>query len=161
MTRAIIPGKRLFKPFVYQQQALPIERPVALYIRQSSQVQVKKNVRSTQLQDEEMHTRLTGIGFTSILKIEIDQGISGQKRRDQREGLDQLYRLAESGAIGAVAAYDASRWYRDPTHVEYNQFITLLVTHNLPAILFDEENGVRVYLWAMSLSREQVRKKFW
>src|SRR5947209_9776237 len=118
--RKFDPDKHLFKPFVYQPQELPIDRPVALYIRQSSEGQVKHNIQSLILQDEEMGMRLETVGFTAIIKIDIDQGMSGQKRKDEREGLASVYRLAELGEIGAVAAYDASRWYRDQTHTEYN-----------------------------------------
>ena len=158
--RKFNPDKKLFKPFTYQPQELPIDKPVALYIRQSSDAQVKYNIQSLILQDEEMGNRLGIVGFRNVIKIDIDQGMSGQKRRDERKGLDNLYKLAEGGLIGAVAAYDASRWYRDQTHTEYNEFIQVLIRYNLPAILFDEDNGIRVYWPHRQTDMDALREEF-
>ncbi|MGZ3616984.1 MAG: hypothetical protein ACXWOL_08995 [Ktedonobacteraceae bacterium] len=71
-----------------------------------------------------------------------------------------MYKLAEGGLIGAVAAYDASRWYRDQTHTEYNEFIQVLIRYNLPAILFDEENGIRVYWPHRQTDMDALREEF-
>ena len=158
--RDINPEKRLFKPFVYTQETLPIDKPIALYIRQSTDTQVKKNVQSTLLQDVEMNTRLEVVGFCSIIKIATDQGVSGQKRRDEREGLDHLCTLIEQGKIGAVAGYDASRFFRDLTHVYYAEFIQLLVKYSIPCILFDEENGLRVYWPNRATDMDTLREEF-
>lgn len=160
MARHIDPEKHLLKPFVYEQQALPIDKPVAQYIRQSTDGQVKHNIQSLILQDEEMGVRLSTVGFGSIIKIDIDQGLSGQKRRDERKGLDHIYTLAETGQIGAVAAYDASRFYRDTTHVWYNDFIQLLITYNIPAILYDEEQGIRVFWPNRQQDMDALREEF-
>ncbi|MGZ3616985.1 MAG: hypothetical protein ACXWOL_09000 [Ktedonobacteraceae bacterium] len=75
--RRFNPDKRLFKPFVYQPQELPIDKPVALYIRQSTEAQRKYNIQSLILQDEEMGNRLGIVGFRNVIKIDIDQGMSG------------------------------------------------------------------------------------
>jgi DNA invertase Pin-like site-specific DNA recombinase len=166
--RRISPNKKLFKPFTYQQQTLPIHRPVALYIRQSTENQVKENKSSYVLQDEEMGERLDIVGFTSILKIDTDQGKSGQvmKERDgemamlEREGLDYLEHLIKTGKIGAVAAYDASRFYRDATHVFYAQFIQLLIKYDIPVILYDEENGIRVFWPNRQQDMDALREEF-
>ena len=64
MSRNIDPNKKLLKPFVYEQQALPIDKPVAQYIRQSTDGQVKNNIQSLILQDEEMGARLSTVGRT-------------------------------------------------------------------------------------------------
>ena len=92
-----------------------------------------------------------------IIKIEADQGKSGQKLRFQREGLDALYRMIEKGEAGAVAAYDASRLWRDQTHVWYNDFIQMCVKYHIPVFMFN-----RVY-WPnsqqdMDVLREEFRQ---
>lgn len=125
--RTFRPNGRLVQEFVYSQQQLPTHKPVVLYIRQSTDGQVKRNKQSTILQDEELGRRLIKMGWTDdlIIKIDTDQGKSGQKRRDEREGLDRLYKLIESGKAGAVAAFSPSRLYRDLTRVYYTDFVHL------------------------------------
>lgn len=111
MTRHIEPGKRLIQEFHPGQPQLPIDKLIVQYIRQSTLVQVKNNKQSAILQDIKLTRRLMAYGWPDerIIKIDTDQGKSGQKRRDERVGLDELYRLVLSGKAGAVAAYDASR----------------------------------------------------
>jgi len=118
-------NKRLIQELEYVQQQLPVDKPVAQYIRQSTLGQVKKNIQSFVLQDEKLGSKLVRMGFIEVRKIEIDQGKSGQKDRFQRKGLDDLYRWAEHGEIGAIAFFDASRLWRDPTHVWYNDYIQI------------------------------------
>src|SRR5215467_8194723 len=120
--------KNLLLDFNPEQTHLPIDRPIIQYIRQSTLGQVNHNLQSKIQQDEMLERRLLTYGWTHdlIIKIEADQGISGQKTRFQREGLDQLYRKIESGEAAAIACYDASRLWRDRTHVWYNDFIQIL-----------------------------------
>jgi len=123
------------------QPHLPIDRPIVQYIRQSTGEQVKKNIQSKIQQDEMLRRRLLKYGWTEelIIKIDKDQGKSGQKRRDLREGLDELYGLIKNGVVGAVAAYDASRLWRDLTFVWYNDFITYwLIPYNIPVVMFHQ-----------------------
>lgn len=136
MSRIIRPDARLVQGLADTLQQLPVDRPVVQYIRQSSIMQVKYNKQSFILQDEKLSRRLTHMGFTSIIPISADQGKSGQKLRFQREGLDELYRKAEHGEIGAIAFYDASRLWRDPTHIWYNDYIQMCIKYNLPNITF-------------------------
>src|SRR5689334_17574141 len=97
--RTLRPDGRLVQEFVYEQQRLPTDKSVVLYIRQSSDVQVKKNRQSTILQDEELGRRLVKMGWTDdlIIKIDTDQGRSGQvikgEKFQKRDGLDRLYKL--------------------------------------------------------------------
>ena len=89
---------------------------------------MKKNKQSAILQDVRLTRRLIAYGWLDeqIRKIDTDQGKSGQKRRDERAGLDELYRPVLNGRAGAVAAYDASCLYRDFTCVHYTDFVNVL-----------------------------------
>src|SRR5438128_4751107 len=135
--RIIRPDAHLIQEFTYQQeQQLPVDKPVVQYIRQSTMGQVKHNLQSKIQQDAQLAQRLIARGFSDIIKIEADQGKSGQKRRDERTGLDHLYTLAEQGKVGAIAFFDASRLWRDQTHVWYNDFIQLVIKHTIPVITY-------------------------
>lgn len=139
MTRHIDPSKRLVQEFHPGQPRLPLDLLIVQYIRQSTLVQVKNNKQSAILQDIKLTRRLMAYGWPDecIIKIDTDQGKSGQKRRDERTGLDELYRLVLSGQAGAVAAYDASRLYRDLTCVYYTDFVHMCETHNIVVVTFD------------------------
>jgi hypothetical protein len=102
-------------------------------------MQVKHNKQSTILQDAKLEHRLIAYGWSeeSIIKIDTDQGKSGQKWRDERKGLDQLYWMIEHGNVGAVAAFDASRLYRDLTRVNYTDFVHMCEQYYIPVITFD------------------------
>src|SRR5947209_1654672 len=97
--RVIRPDTKLVEDFVYQQEKFPIDKPVVQYIRQSTLGQVKHNLQSKIQQDEMLRKRLVKMGWLEemIIKIEADQGKSGQKLRFQRAGLDALYRMIEKG----------------------------------------------------------------
>jgi hypothetical protein len=90
------------------------------------------------LSDKLLGRRLLKHGWTHdlIVKIALDQGKSGQKTRFQREGLDQLYKMIENGEASAIACYDASRLWRDRTHIWYNDLIQLLKQHNIPVVMW-------------------------
>ncbi len=139
--RQIKPDAKLVQEFIPQQPQLPTHLPVIQYIRQSSNAQVKHNKQSTILQDVKLTSRLVAYGWKdtpeTIIKIATDQGKSGQKLRFQRAGLDQLYRLIESGKAGAVAAYDASRLYRDLTRTGYTDFVAMCEKYHIPVITYD------------------------
>jgi len=157
MSKRIRPGESLLPDFNPEQPQLPIEKPIVQYIRQSTLGQVKHNLQSKMQQDEMLERRLLTYGWTHdlIIKIEADQGISGQKTRFQREGLDQLYRMIESGEAGAIACYDASRLWRDRTHVWYNDFIQVLKQHHIPVVMFNH-----VYWCDRPADEEGLREEF-
>jgi hypothetical protein len=90
-----------------------------------------------------------------IIKIDKDQGISGQKKQDIREGLNELYHLIKSGQVGAIAAYDASRFWRDRTHVWYNDFIQLLIQYDVCVVMFNQ-----VYFPTRDADMEALREEF-
>lgn len=134
--RAIQPGKSLIHEPEDIKREYPTSKPVVQYIRQSTERQVKKNKQSTKLQDEGLSRKLDKLGYSTIIKIDEDQGKSGQKRRDERAGLDKLLRMAETGEVGSIAAYDASRLYRDLTRVNYTAFVHMCETYRIPVITY-------------------------
>ena len=99
---------------------LPTSYKIGQYIRQSTEKQVKKNKQSTALQDEDLRKKLIRYGWDAdnIVKFDNDQGVSGQKRIDQRVDMSKLYSMIARGEIRAVAAYDASRLFRDLTRIQ-------------------------------------------
>ncbi len=158
MGRVIRPNAHLMQDFSPAPPHLPVDRPIVQYIRQSTGEQIKKNIQSKIQQDEQLRKRLIKYGWKDdlIRKIDKDQGISGQKRRDQREGLKELYDMIERGEIGAIAAYDASRLWRDPTHVWYNDFITYwLIPYNIPVVMFNQ-----VYFPTRQADMDALREEF-
>jgi hypothetical protein len=107
----------------YRQQPLPVDRPAAIYYRQSSDAQIG-NINTT-LQTVDMFERLVRQGWArdSILMIDMDAGISGSKKISERPGLSRLMELIENGDIGLVAAQDVDRFFRDITQIQTNIFI--------------------------------------
>ena len=158
MSRIIRPDARLVQEFTYHQEKLPIDKPVVQYIRQSSLGQVKHNVQSKVQQDEMLRRHLLAYGWkdADIIKIEADQGKSGQKLRIERSGLDYLYKLIKSGQAGAIACYDASRLWRDTTHVWYNDLISYwLIPYNIPVVMHN-----RVYWPNNQQDMDALREDF-
>ncbi|HLG61406.1 MAG TPA: recombinase family protein [Ktedonosporobacter sp.] len=117
---------------------LPTAYLIGLYIRQSTEKQVKKNKQSTAVQDEDLRKKLIRYGWLaeSIVKFDNDQGKSGQKRIDQRVDMNKLYSMIERGEIKAVAAYDASRLFRDLTRIQSSTFLDLCTKHDIPVITY-------------------------
>ena len=157
--RKINPDKSLMPDFNVLQPQLPIDKPIAQYVRQSSMGQVKKNIQSQIQQDAMFRKRLVKYGWKdtpeSIILIDKDLGISGQKKQDKREGLQELFTLIETGKIGAIAAFDASRLWRDRTHEFYNHFIQFLKEHDIPVIMFNA-----VYFLQRPSDEEALREEF-
>src|SRR5258708_22521311 len=157
MSRTIRPDAKLIQEFTYHQEQLPVDKPCIQYIRQSTLVQVKNNLQSKIQQDEMLRRHLIAYGWqdADIIKIEADQGKSGQKLRYQRKGLDDLYKLIESGKAGSMACYDASRLWRDTTHVWYNDFIQMCMKHSIPVIMHN-----RVYWPNNQQDMDALREDF-
>jgi len=138
--RRIDPNKKLVPVFVYEAKRLPTHLPVGQYIRQSSEGQLKHNKQSSILQDTKLSERLGAMGFTEIIKIDTDQGKSGQMVKAgklvEKKGLEYLNQLITTGAVGAVAAFSPSRLYRDLTREFYTSFVRLLEVNSIPLITF-------------------------
>jgi len=124
------------KDFVMR--ALPTHRKIGQYIRQSRDMQVKRNKQSTAMQDEDMRKKLLCMGWHDelIVKFDQDQGKSGQWRIDQRVGMNEMYGMIESGEIGAVACFDPSRLFRDLTRVQYMAFVNLAADKQIPIVTY-------------------------
>src|SRR5690606_35768480 len=107
----------------YKNDPPPVDRPVAVYYRQSSEGQIG-NI-STTLQTVNMVEHLESVGWMreQIEMIDMDAGFSGQLKIDERPGMSHLFNLIESGAIGAVASQEVDRFFRDVTQIQTNIFI--------------------------------------
>lgn len=107
----------------YRAHPLPFDRTVAVYYRQSTEGQIG-NI-STTLQTVDMVEHLKRLGWLEerIRMIDMDAGVSGTKKMQDREGMSQLWTLIEASQVGAVAAQDVDRFFRDMTQIEPNIFI--------------------------------------
>jgi DNA invertase Pin-like site-specific DNA recombinase len=120
---------------------LPLNRPVANYYRQSSDEQVG-NV-STTIQNVDMPNYLRRLGWKreDIIMIDVDEGVSGTTRIDEREGMRQLFDLITRNRIGAVACQDEDRLFRDATQIQVNIFMEACREHRVlvitPSMIYD------------------------
>ena len=143
-----------------QRSDCPTHKSVAQYIRQSSEGQLKHNKQSAVLQDKKLSERLVAMGFGEIVRIDTDQGKSGQMvkggRLVEKKGIEYLNQLIISGSIGAVAAFSPSRLYRDLTREFYTSFVVrLLEVHSIPLITFQ-----RVYWPDSRADMDSLIEKF-
>lgn len=131
----------------YKAQPLPLGKPVSVYCRQSSEGQIG-NI-STMLQTVDMVEHLMAQGWQreQINMIDMDAGISGQKKISERPGMSLLYRQIKNGEIGLVAAQDVDRFFRDLTQIETNIFIDACKRNNVqvltPSFVYDFAHPVR------------------
>lgn len=125
----------------YKLTELPKDKPCAVYYGQSSEAQIG-NI-STTLQTVDMVEPLLRLGWMqeNILMIDMDAGLSGQKKISERPGMSQLMQLIENQSIGLVAAQDVDRFFRDVTQIEPNIFIEACHSNNVlvltPTLVFD------------------------
>ncbi len=115
----------------YLHQPLPVDRPAAIYYRQSSERQVG-NI-STTLQTVDMIDRVLNQGWLreNVYMIDMDAGVSGSKKIRERKGMSMLFDMIESGQVGLVAAQDIDRFFRDITMIETNIFIDVCKRNNV------------------------------
>src|SRR5258706_11131092 len=92
---------------------LPTDRPIAIYYRQSTYAQVG-NI-STAIQTVDMAAYLNKRGWSpdKVIMIDMDAGISGTTKIDERPGMKKLFQLITDSTIGAVACQDEDRLFRD------------------------------------------------
>lgn len=119
---------RDFKPTVIEQSSpelydLPTHIPVAVYYRQSSDAQIGNISTSMQQIDLVEDMKRRGWNEDEILLIDMDEGVSGTLKIDEREGMKRLFGLISEGKIGAVACQDEDRLFRDVTQIQVNIFI--------------------------------------
>jgi DNA invertase Pin-like site-specific DNA recombinase len=88
-------------------------RPCAIYVR----VSTKKEAQSASIpQQLEACRRFAAGAGLRVVHEERDDGVSGRKGRDEREGWDRLLRWIEDGGLphgGLVVVWDLDRWSRD------------------------------------------------
>jgi len=115
--------------------ALPLDRGVAVYYRQSSMKQVG-NI-STDMQQIDLPRYVKSLGWQEdqIMLIDEDEGlidedegVSGAKRIDERKGMSRLYNLIITCGIGTVAVQAEDRLFRDETQIQVNVFTLMRVS---------------------------------
>jgi len=90
-----------------------LKREAAIYVRQSTPLQVEKHTASTQLQyDLRDRAMEFGWGQDSVRVYDGDLGASGS-RPGKRQGFAELVRDVGLGRIGIVVAFDATRLARN------------------------------------------------
>jgi hypothetical protein len=145
----------------YKSQPLPLGKPVSVYYRQSSEGQIG-NI-STTLQTVDMVEHLIAQGWRreQIHMIDMDAGISGQKKISERPGMSLLYRQIENGEIGLVAAQDVDRFFRDLTQIETNIFIDACRRNNVqvltPSFVYDFAHPTQGR-YHMQMFRDQAQR---
>jgi DNA invertase Pin-like site-specific DNA recombinase len=118
----------------YKAQPLPLGRPVAVYYRQSSEGQIGNISTTLQTVDMVEHLMRRGWQREQIIMIDMDAGVSGTKKIDERPGMSYLHRLIEDGEIGLVASQDVDRFFRDVTQIQTNIFIDACRRNNVRAL---------------------------
>jgi DNA invertase Pin-like site-specific DNA recombinase len=116
------------------ESALPLDRPVAVYYRQSTRPQVG-NI-STDIQTIDMKVEMVRRGWNEadVLLIDADAAVSGSLKIDEREGMRQIFEMITEGKIGAVACQDEDRLFRDVTQIQVNIFIEACREHQVQVI---------------------------
>src|SRR5688572_18219570 len=99
-------------PVQQHREGLPTDRPVGLYYRQSSEGSIGNVYTTIQTVDMFQKLILMGWGEEQIKLIDIDQGVSGALKIDERAGMSQLYDLIIKREVGAVAAHAEDRFFR-------------------------------------------------
>ena len=125
----------------YRADPLPVDRPAAIYYRQSTDAQIG-NINTT-LQTVDMFEHLVRQGWSrdSIFMIDMDAGVSGSTKLKDRPGMSHLLELIETGQIGLVASQDVDRFFRDVTQIQTNIFIDICKRHQVrimtPRMIYD------------------------
>jgi DNA invertase Pin-like site-specific DNA recombinase len=114
--------------------ALPVHLPVANYYRQSTFHQVGNQSTAMQTVDMAEYLRKLGWAEENILMIDMDAGLSGTRKIDERPGMSQVFRLITTGKIGAVSCQDEDRLFRDVTQIQVNIFIEACREHRVLVI---------------------------
>ena len=110
-------------PVQQHREGLPTDKPVGLYYRQSSEGSIGNVYTTIQTVDMFQNLILMGWREEQVKLIDIDQGVSGALKIDERAGMSQLYDLIIKHEVGAVAAHAEDRFFRDETMIQPNVFI--------------------------------------
>ena len=88
-----------------------LARKAIIYLRQSSEKQVRQNLESQRLQYE-MAERVRGLGWQEIEIINSDLGCSAAMASASREGFERVLSSVALGEVGIVASREVSRLSR-------------------------------------------------
>ena len=113
---------------------LPLHLPIAIYYRQSTEAQIGNISTTIQTVDMVQYLKNYGWDEDKIIMIDMDAGVSGTTKIDEREGMRTLFELITNNKIGAVACQDEDRLFRDVTQIQVNMFIEACKAHNVLVI---------------------------
>jgi DNA invertase Pin-like site-specific DNA recombinase len=88
-----------------------LARKAIVYLRQSSEKQVRQNLESQRLQYE-LAERIRGLGWQEIEVINSDLGCSAGMASASREGFERVLSSVALGEVGIVASREVSRLSR-------------------------------------------------
>jgi DNA invertase Pin-like site-specific DNA recombinase len=101
-------NERLYSPKITPEH---LARKAIVYLRQSSERQVRQNIESQRLQYE-MAERIRGLGWQEIEIVNSDLGCSAAMASASREGFERVLSSVALGEVGIVASREVSRLSR-------------------------------------------------
>lgn len=117
---------------------MPVVQQCAVYARVSTSKAEQAKSVPDQLAECRRYAQRLGLQVVAEYR---DEGISGRKGRDQRQGWDQLLRWIEAGGLpggGVVLTWDLDRWSRDFA----DGLIEALQLHKRGVSIADTKDGV-------------------
>ena len=99
-----------------------LRRRAVIYVRQSSDGQVKNNLESQQLQYA-LVPRAKGLGFGDVEVLDVDLGASAAVAAKRREGFERLLGAVALGEVGLILSRELSRLLR--TDKDFCQLVEL------------------------------------
>jgi DNA invertase Pin-like site-specific DNA recombinase len=98
---------------VYSPKIRPehLARRAIVYLRQSSEKQVRQNLESQRLQYE-VADRIRALGWKQVEIIDSDLGSSASMASARREGFERVLSAVALGEVGIVGSREASRLSR-------------------------------------------------
>ncbi len=131
---------------VWEPIVLPTESFLVIYARRSDPTAIKKLNTSNEMQTSDLTAYAMQLGWPEerIILIDLDMGVSGAKRIDEREGMKYLFELVQNDKVKAVLIQMEDRLFRDDTRIQYSTFIQLCKLHNVlvitPHMIYDLNN---------------------
>jgi len=111
-----------------------LARRAIVYLRQSSEAQVKNNLESQRLQYA-LVERARGLGFEDVEVIDCDLGASAAMAAPRREGFERMLGAVALSQVGLVVSRELSRFLR--TDKDYCQLVELCQVFGV--LVADEE----------------------
>jgi hypothetical protein len=110
----------------------PKEKDGIIYVRQSSIVQMQKNIHSFEMQTDRFLEHFRNMGCTGNIEIVADdEALSGTLDIHQRPGLSRVMKMIEQEKIGWVGAVAVNRLTRDPWFVTPGTIMKECHEHNV------------------------------